>query len=306
MFETLLDRGVEPAKWLIVAGIAYTLATTIWAFFDTPVDTAVSPVAQRATTPARPAADVSWIVNRHLFGEVGAEPPPQAQTNEPAQQTRLPLELQSVVVDEETPERSSAIVAQRGKAGLRYRVGQTLPGNAKLEEVLDDRIILRRAGVRETLMFPKASTRFAVPEDEIAGAQAERGARTRTQAPSAQTNNQSDDGETDPAALVESYQERLATDPDSTLDELGIEAVDPEGAGGYRIGNVAQSPYLRNTGLQTGDVIVSVNGRAVGDVSQDQLELANILAQGSARIEVQRGTRRFFITASIPSATGTN
>lgn len=299
MLDTLLSKGVEPAKWLIVAGIAYTLATTIWAFFDTPVDTAVTAVAKQQATPSRPVADVSWIVNRHLFGEVGAEPPPQSQDNEPAQQTRLPLELQSVVVDEDTPERSSAIVAQRGKSGLRYRVGQNLPGNAKLEEVMNDRIILRRAGVRETLMFPKAKGRYAVPEDELAPPQA---VTTRSSQPPSENAAENETAETvDPAELVETYQEKLATDPDSALNELGIEAVDPDNAGGYRIGNVAQSPYLRNTGLQTGDVIVSVNGRAVGDVGQDQLELANILAQGSARIEVQRGSRRFFITASIPS-----
>ena len=52
-------------------------------------------------------------------------------------------------------------------------------------------------------------------------------------------------------------------------------------------------------GLQSGDVILSVNGRPVGDIQQDQLEIANIMAQGSARIEVQRGSRRFFITASL-------
>jgi len=52
--------------------------------------------------------------------------------------------------------------------------------------------------------------------------------------------------------------------------------------------------------LQPGDVILSVNGRPVGDLSQDRLEVDNVLAQGSARIEVQRGTRRFFVTASLP------
>ena len=52
--------------------------------------------------------------------------------------------------------------------------------------------------------------------------------------------------------------------------------------------------------MQPGDVILSVNGRPVGDLNQDRLELENVLAQGSARIEVQRGTRRFFVTASLP------
>ena len=66
-----------------------------------------------------------------------------------------------------------------------------------------------------------------------------------------------------------------------------------------RLDHLAQSPYLRQTGLQPGDVILSINGQPVGDVERDRLELDNVLAQGSARIEVQRGDRRFFITASL-------
>jgi len=196
-------------------------------------------------------------------------------------QTRLPLELQSVVVVEEHPEASTAIVAQRGKGGIRYKIGETVPGNAKLEEVLQDRIILRRAGQRETLMFPQAKHTFAVRDE------------APQDAPEAT--------EASPQSVVDDYQAKLASDPDAALSELGIEAVEPGNSGGYRIGNVAQSPYLRNTGLQNGDVILSVNGRSVGDVSQDRSQLASIFAEGSARIEVQRGSRRFFITASLPS-----
>ncbi|MDZ7669180.1 MAG: PDZ domain-containing protein [Gammaproteobacteria bacterium] len=83
------------------------------------------------------------------------------------------------------------------------------------------------------------------------------------------------------------------------MEELGVSAVSEGAAEGYRIGDLAQSPYLSQTGLQPGDVILSVNGRPVGDLDQDRLELANVLAEGSARLEVQRGTRRFFVTASL-------
>ena len=69
--------------------------------------------------------------------------------------------------------------------------------------------------------------------------------------------------------LVE-YRQRLREDAEGTLDDLGIESIDD----GYRIGpgNAAQSPYLQRAGLQPGDVILSVNGRPVGNVQQDQLE----------------------------------
>jgi len=291
--ETIISKGAEPIKWLLVAGIAYTLATTIWSFFQTPVGSGVdAPTVSADSTRSRPAGNVNWILAKHLFGEAGAAPLERETDNEPAVQTRLPLELQSVFVAD-SAEESAAIVAQRGKPSKLYAVGDNLPGNAELVEVLTDRIVLRRAGVRETLMFPKSSSSQMVampeePEPDFGGdLQPDPQIRSDEEPP------------VDPAAVLEEYQSKLADDAQGTLSELGIEAVDDSEAGGYRIGDVSSSPYLRQTGLQPGDVILSVNGRAVGDIQQDRLELENIMAQGSARIEVQRGTRRFFITASL-------
>ncbi len=99
--------------------------------------------------------------------------------------------------------------------------------------------------------------------------------------------------------VVQSYRERLQQDPVGTLNSLGVAPVASGGAQGYRVDSLASSPYLAQTGLQPGDVVLSVNGRPVGDVQQDQAQIDNIVAQGSARLEVQRGTRRFFVTASL-------
>ena len=295
MFETIVNKGAEPVKWLLIAGIAYTLATFAWSFFDTPI----SPVTAADSnigknTSARPAANVNWILGKHLFGEAGAAPVATSR-DEPVQQTRLPLELQGVFMADEN-QASAAIVAQRGKPGKRYVVGDTLPGNAKLDEVFTDRIILVRAGVRETLPFPKSKTEFVAesyPDDNSDGS----AARTDPAGPADTASVTAGQEESAPEEIVEQYRERLAEDPAAALNDLGVETV---AGGGYRIGNLAQNPLLKNTGLQAGDVILSVNGQPVGDISQDQLELDNIMAQGSARIEVQRGERRFFITASLP------
>jgi len=60
------------------------------------------------------------------------------------------------------------------------------------------------------------------------------------------------------------------------------------------------STYLRQTGLQQGDIILSVNGKPTNQVGKSEQMIQTLLAEGSARIEIQRGSRRFFITASIP------
>ena len=216
------------------------------------------------------------------------------------------MELQSVFVASEA-ERSTAIVAQRGKPGRLYKVGETLPGNAELVEVQPQQIVLRRAGVREALAFPQQKSDKLTTE-AFSNRQAARQERGREVILPQEENNDDegfadygdDDYEYDrenPDDAIAAYRDQFADDAEGTLNDLGLEASD---SGGYRIGSGADSALLRQTGLQSGDVILSVNGQAVGDLQQDQLQIDNILAQGSARIEVQRGSRRFFITATLP------
>ena len=201
---------------------------------------------------------------------------------------------------------SAAIVAQKGKPGQLYTVGATLPGNAELVEVHADHIVLRRAGTRETLTFPDTPTQFVVYDEvDDAGDWLENLGYDEGEALNgafAPTDFSPADADDDPASardLVTSYRELIDEDPQGALSELGIEPVSEGASAGYRLGDLADSPYLSQTGLQPGDVILSVNGRPVGDIRQDKMELDNVLAQGSARLEVQRGTRRFFVTASL-------
>ncbi len=70
--------------------------------------------------------------------------------------------------------------------------------------------------------------------------------------------------------------------------------------GGMIVDESINSTYLRQTGLQQGDIILSVNGKPTNQVGKSKQMIQTLLAEGSARIEIQRGSRRFFITASIP------
>jgi general secretion pathway protein C len=295
LLETFLQKGAEPLKWLLVVGIAYTLAMTIWVFFATPIVATTSTPSETLQSQAttRPAASVNWILNKNLFGRAGEVASIQS-SNEVAVQTRLPLELQSVFVSNDA-ERSSAIVAQKGKPGLVYRLGEKVPGNAELVAIDHDQIILRRAGVRESLSFPHSKTNkvSAIPSANEKST-ASNPAISNRPTPRVQKKASK---QTSPADSVSGYREKFTEDAKGALQELGIEVAD---SGGYRIGDINKTPALRQTGLQSGDVILSINGRNVGDLKQDQLELDNILAQGSARIEIRRGERRFFITATLP------
>ena len=306
LLNIVTDRIVEPARWVVVGLIAYTLATSVLYFISPPQ---AEPIAQGQAVAADPrpsATNINDILSRNLFGAADAV----EQTIEPAAtaavETRLPLELHGVFVAEVADD-SAAIVAQKGKPGTLYTVGQQLPGNAELVEVHPDHIVLRRAGTRETLTFPEVAAQLVAdpnedhdPAEDLRELQGLRNPAgsppqsraTSTQSPTAKRAANARD-------FVANYRDMIEDDPEGALTNIGVTPVSEGQSSGYRLGNLADSPYLSQTGLQPGDVVLSVNGRPVGDISQDKMEFDNVLAAGSARLEVQRGTRRFFVTASL-------
>jgi general secretion pathway protein C len=275
---------VEPARWLLVIGIAYTLATTALYFLSAPQTEPTLNKPDAPTTGTRRSEPIENIIGRNLFGVADAAAI-QTEQSERAVETRLPLELHGVFVAD-SDDASAAIVAQKGKPGLLYSVGDTLPGNARLIEVHTDHIVLRRSGARETLTFPEAKGARLMASD-----------RRQTKPSKAKPTDAA--ATASPKEIIASYRSMIDEDPNKALSALGVSPVGSGASEGYRVSALAESPYLSQTGLQPGDVILSVNGRPVGDISQDRMEIDNVLAQGSARLEVQRGTRRFFVTASL-------
>lgn len=285
-FAGIASKAAAPVQWAIVLGIAYTLASTVMFFARAPLADGPRNSAEPAPSiaPAHQqsaATDLEAILQAHLFGK----PPSaaeQAAASKPTVETRLPLSLLGVFVAEEADD-SAAIIAEKGKVGRLYGVGEAVPGNVTLSAVNADHVILLRAGARETLNFPKMKA--------FEHRQAKAPPSTEAAAPKPAPGNAQD--------FVAAYRERLTERPEQVeqlLDELAAKAA---AGGGYRVGDLSTLPYLRSTGLQTGDLILSVNGLAVADLNADRLALQDLLAAGDARIEVQRGERRFFVTASL-------
>lgn len=306
-----------PARWLVVVGIAYTLATSALYFLAPPPGLPQNgPVRSGGDPAARPASDINAILASNLFGVTDATEVEDSAPVQAAVETRLPLELLGVFVADIEGD-SAAIISQRGRQGLLYAIGDSVPGDATLVEVHSDHVILRRAGGRETLFFPSPSESLAI---RARSAVVDEPSATDFEQPMDDHDigfdePSEDQAQQDEAAfygdetlsseeptmgeLIGEYRERLEQDPDGALADLGVAPVAEGAAEGYRVGELADTPYLSQTGLQAGDVILSVNGRPVGDLNQDRMELDNVLAQGSARLEVQRGSRRFFVTAAL-------
>ncbi len=278
------------AQALVVVAIAWVVADTATFLLAGPADVPMSSLEPGAATIEEqfPASEIaSW----ELFGsaEAAAGDAAATEATEGLATTALSLVLVGVFAADET-QASAALIAQPNRKAKRYRIGDRLPGRATLEAVYRDRVVIRRGGVRELIRFPEPKERFAVASrstDQMA-AEAAPGDTPSPEASSAA-----------PSPRPSPRPPMPAGDPASILYDAGLTPVKPGAAEGYALGELAANPVLRQAGLRPGDRILSVNGRAVGNVELDQAEFASVVAAGAARIEVQRGGRRWFVTVSM-------
>lgn len=218
-------------------------------------------------------ADIS-VAALNLFGNSSTVEVPLA-ISQNAPDTSLRLILNGVALGQR-PEDSSAIVAGSSRSDVqRYRVGDVLPGNAHLVEVQQDRILLRRAGRIETLRFPVDS--------DVGAAVASEGPRR----PLPQTTEE----------FVVEAQNRLSQDPVGSLATVGFS---PRGENGGGYAYDGSNPMLNAMNLQTGDVVLAVNGHVLGDMETDRELIQQWLEQNELQIEVERGSSRFSVTVPVP------
>ncbi|RDH44875.1 type II secretion system protein N [Zooshikella ganghwensis] len=99
-----------------------------------------------------------------LFGR--GQDPQTVQKNIPKTNLRLILKGAFANADDKL---SSAIIEGSDRRTALYYVGDTLPGNAQLDKVHSDHIVISRNGVLETLYFPEAhgQSRFQAIEVNI-------------------------------------------------------------------------------------------------------------------------------------------
>ena len=284
------------ALCVMVVGIGFTLANAWFFFLADPAlpQTSARTLDRGDDDRAVPIADVTAL---HLFGRPRASAGGAAgiAATENLRDTRLSLELVGVFVATHADE-SRAFIAQKGRDPERYAPGDRLPGNARLVDVYWNRVVISRAGQHELIRFEHdtgniqrsssvparggAAPRVAAPQTAavVESARPQRPAREAPQA-------------------VARYREAFERNPERALADAGV-ALAPDREG-YVIGALADLPELSHTGLQAGDRILSVNGRAVGDPSADRLKIEDLLANGAARLEIQRGDRRFVVTVAV-------
>lgn len=283
------------------------IALIAWFLADTILTLTAPEDLPRSTSPVEraPELDASTLADAGgLFGQWDETASAlDASDSEDVVETNLPLSLIGVFVSD-LPDRSTAIIASGSGEGAQYRVGDRIPGNAVLESVKAGSVMLRRGARLEHLSFPQADSDNALKiQPSLPGSTS--ATTTRQGNPTGQSSKLA--ATSAPASLsasslgekIEEYRALATDNPQEALDQLGLEPVSASEVMGYRVGDLPDSQWVRQTGLQDGDIVLSVNGRRIGDPDLDRLEIDNVFAEGQVRLEIQRGERRFFVNAKL-------
>ncbi|MBA34817.1 MAG: hypothetical protein CMI14_05220 [Oleispira sp.] len=271
------------AKTVFTVLLSSQLAALTWMVLSPAKVALLEPTRASSSSTIQQSQDS--IADRHVFGDAVAEVV-EVPKEVNAPKTRLRLELLGVMAASKA-ENSSAIIAPKNGKGENYRIGDIVQGRTKLAAVHQDKVILDSNGKLETLKFDldkKSSIRkSSKPTSSQKKATANGSLKQRLK----KIRNASD--------AITLLRDEVNSDPRGALKQLGLEVA--ANGEGYKISS--SDSMLTQLGLQPGDVILSVNEQTLGNIDDDQGLLEQVTSSGQARLEIQRGDRRFVVNHTI-------
>jgi general secretion pathway protein C len=236
-----------------------------------------------AATPA----DVG-VARWHLFGDAGAALDLAALAAQ-APETSLKLTLRGTL-NLEGEDAGIAIIADESGEHRRYRVGDELPGGARLEGIAAGRVLLSRGGVTEGLSLPREDGSRPAP-----------GTRPSSGANPAAFGRALPAGTSTPfinpiistgAPSMESIRDATGIDAAALASQVQVFPVLENGRfAGVRLSVGRDSELFSRTGLKPTDLITAVNGIPL-DGPQRQAELMTSLRGAqSLQLTVRRDGR---------------
>lgn len=241
--------------------------------------------ARAADAPERP--DLTAILDFAPFGRV-ADPEPRPDAPAPDREADLGLTLQGVTIAADRAA-SQAIIAGGDQPVGSYRIGAAITASASLAEVWPDHVVLNVAGQVRVLAFSdRAAEQSAAPYEDDIEAPASNG-YLRTLIPAAA------DPDSAGRETLADLRADLQRNPSGLLAKYGIE---PAGDG-YLITEATPNGVL-TIGLQPGDLVITLNGQALGDLATDQAWADQVAASGQIRLEVLRDGATLSLSSPLP------
>jgi general secretion pathway protein C len=236
-----IEKAAGGVALLLAVLVGFTLAKLTWRVLYAPAAVvpvaAAAPKTTRAATARRPA--YAGLSGLHLFGQVRRSAPqvPLAVATAPATNLRLTLKG---IFHSDSAGLNVAIIADRSGNERPYRAGDEVPGNAKITAILPHRVLLKRGGRLEALDLPRGDL------ERVAGREG-----------STEAGNDAHSGWIPRA---------LAGNPVRITRYVMFAPITVDGrVKGYRVIPRGDNEVFRHSGLRKGDVVVRINGKAVGD-----------------------------------------
>ncbi|WP_445116985.1 type II secretion system protein N [Acinetobacter sp. WZC-1] len=263
------DRIAPLVLLLLILALCWKLASMFWWVVAPPQ--VMQPEQVRLGSQQTPIPNISGF---SLFYEES-----KASADE-----SIPMQLQGVIVG--YPARNSSAVIKVNEAADRIVVGQTLDGTSyQLAEVYWDHVVLRQNnGASRELKFTGMELNQPIVAD---GSSAKPASSSKTPASSPD----SGDG-----ALTQAIQ-KMNEDHEQYMKDLGVNKTN--GADGYEITDKTPAALRSKLGLKSGDRILSLNGRPVGQGQNDAQLLEQAKQEGKVKIEIKRGDQVMTIQQSL-------
>lgn len=279
-----LESLVTPVCGFFVLVSAWILGHLIWTLVE---PQSVMPAASSlsySVSSSEPSAAQPGFRELALLSPYGrADRAPVAVD---APDTKLSWTLKGVLSDPD-PARSAAILVTQGQPEKLYRVGATLPGQVRLEQVLADRVMLMRDGQLETLRLKRN-------ELNSAGRPAR---NTRTAALPEVDANQTlaPDGN-----LARIDREAWLNDPQRFAEVISANPVMVDGSlYGIEVSPARNAREFEAAGLKAGDVITDVDGTPVSQIEDYRDILSDMSGASSVSVSLERDGQPMNITITM-------
>jgi general secretion pathway protein C len=279
-----IPRARLALEILLVGILGLFLARLVWILAD-PGGAASRPLplpvtaSGAGTASSVASADLMTLTRASRFGAAAAG----GTVLPDAPATSLNLSLKGVrAVSGDTNsttagKASIAIIQTPDNRSLTYHPGDTIIDGVTLDRVLSDRVLIRKAGMLETLMMDSSIDALAVLSRPGEGAMIEGAPRPTT----------------------------LSQMPSSSVDRslfasLDVSPVFSDGIlTGYRIMTPGETSALSGSGLESGDIITLLEGKPVGEIEiQDFTQRLSNAAELS--MTVQRNGASVPVTLRFP------
>jgi general secretion pathway protein C len=297
--ETGARVAVVAVNMLLVIALAHTLAGLTLAILtgqsSSRVQMTTEPVAGSATgegsTSWQPA-DVAAIGAWHVFGKVANQrpvaPPPVVTPVTP-----LNLRLVGVFFTERGQGPALALIADGNSLERGYRIGDALPGGARLERIERDQVIVSRNGREELIKLPRLddpNRPVVAPEPPELPGPVEEPEPTTFNAPQV----------IDASDIAGRLRGEAASRPQALEDIAFASPYVQNGQFvGFRLRPGRDRRIFQQLGLNGGDVLTEINGTPLSSPAQGLSLLQELMSASQIDVRVLRNGAEVPLTFTL-------